>query len=48
MNKIKVLDLFSGAGGLSKGFEMAGFNIIGAIDFDGDSIKTHEANFKKM
>lgn len=39
-----VLDLFSGCGGFSKGFEMAGFNIIGAIEFDKDAAKTFEKN----
>lgn len=29
--EIKVLDLFSGCGGLSKGFENAGFKIIAAV-----------------
>jgi len=45
MKNYKVLDLFSGAGGLSLGFKLAGFNIIGAIDFNLDAIKTHEKNF---
>ena len=45
-NKYKVLDLFCGAGGLSCGFEMAGFDIVGGIDFDKASIETHEHNFK--
>ena len=45
-NKYKVLDLFCGAGGLSCGFRMAGFDIVGGIDFDKASIKTHELNFK--
>lgn len=43
--KYKVLDLFCGAGGLSLGFEMAGFNIIGGVDFDEDAINTHKLNF---
>lgn len=41
----KVLDLFSGAGGLSYGFYKAGFEIIGAIDNDKDAIETHNLNF---
>lgn len=45
MKNYKVLDLFSGAGGLSLGFKLAGFNIIGAIDFNLDAIKTHKKNF---
>ncbi len=43
----KVLDLFCGAGGLSFGFQLAGFKIIGGIDFKEDAIKTHQLNFKK-
>jgi DNA (cytosine-5)-methyltransferase 1 len=38
--KLTVLDLFCGAGGLSKGFEMAGFEIAAGIDFDKHSIET--------
>ena len=45
--RLNVLDLFSGCGGLSLGFKMAGFNIAGAIDNDIDSIKTFKNNFKK-
>jgi DNA (cytosine-5)-methyltransferase 1 len=41
----KVLDLFSGAGGLSLGFKHAGFEIVGAIDFNEDAIETHKFNF---
>ena len=47
MNKLKILDLFSGCGGLSLGFKMAGYQIIGAIDKDKDSIETFKKNFKK-
>ena len=36
-----VLDLFCGAGGLSLGFKMAGFNIVGGIDFNQEAIDTH-------
>ena len=42
---MKVLDLFCGAGGLSCGFKMAGFEIAGGIDFEPSAIKTHERNF---
>ncbi len=45
MNKLKILDLFSGCGGLSLGFKMAGYQIIGAIDKDKDSIETFKKNF---
>ena len=46
--KYKVLDLFCGAGGLSKGFEMAGFEIAGGIDFNQDAINTFNHNFKNV
>lgn len=46
MSNIKVLDLFSGCGGLSKGFESAGFNIEAAIDFDSAALKTLQNNHK--
>lgn len=45
MEKYKVLDLFCGAGGLSLGFEQAGFEIVGGVEFDSTIIKTHEKNF---
>ena len=41
-----VLDLFCGAGGLSLGFKMAGFDIVGGIDFNQEAIDTHALNFK--
>jgi DNA (cytosine-5)-methyltransferase 1 len=42
---LKVLDLFSGAGGFSKGFEMAGFQILAGIESVEVYTKTHERNF---
>lgn len=38
-------DLFSGAGGLSVGFAMAGGVPLGAVDIDSDSISTYKRNF---
>ena len=35
-NNLNVVDMFSGCGGLSLGFQMAGYNIKGMIDFDED------------
>ncbi|MDE8340158.1 DNA cytosine methyltransferase [Erysipelothrix rhusiopathiae] len=43
--KYSVLDLFCGAGGLSLGFQQAGFKIIGGVDFDKSAIETHSYNF---
>ena len=42
-----VLDLFCGCGGISKGFELAGYTIVGGIDFNKDAVNTFEHNFKK-
>lgn len=47
MIKPKVLDLFSGAGGFSLGFEMAGCDIIGAIEHDKWAADTFQFNHKK-
>lgn len=41
-----VIDLFSGAGGLSYGFEMAGFNILLGIDNDEKALETFRRNHK--
>lgn len=45
--KMKILDLFCGAGGLSLGFEKAGFQIVGGVEFDSEIIETHVKNFPK-
>ena len=38
MGKYNAIDLFSGAGGLSYGFESAGFNILLGIDNDNKAL----------
>lgn len=43
--KYTVLDLFCGCGGISYGFEMAGFEIIGGVDFNKDATDTFKLNF---
>ena len=44
--KMNVIDLFSGAGGLSYGFESAGFNVLLGIDNDQKALETFELNHK--
>jgi DNA (cytosine-5)-methyltransferase 1 len=43
---MKIIDLFSGVGGLSQGFELSGFEPVVAIDFWDDAIKTYNHNRK--
>ena len=45
--KDKIIDLFCGCGGLSRGFELAGFETTLAIDNWSDAIKTYNHNSKK-
>ncbi|MBR2408743.1 MAG: DNA cytosine methyltransferase [Lachnospiraceae bacterium] len=42
-----VLDLFSGAGGLSRGFMDAGYNVVLGVDFDDAALKTFKENHGK-
>lgn len=44
--KNKIIDLFCGCGGLSRGFEMAGFDVEVAVDVWEDAIKTYNHNHK--
>ncbi|MBX3670798.1 MAG: DNA cytosine methyltransferase [Rhodocyclaceae bacterium] len=41
----RVLDLFAGCGGLSLGFEAAGFEIAAAVELDRDAARSHGLNF---
>jgi len=43
--KKKFIDIFCGAGGLTLGFERAGYKCIGAIDNSHACIETHKINF---
>ena len=45
MKKLKVLDLFCGCGGISLGFELAGYEIFGGIDVNQDAVNTFQHNF---
>lgn len=42
--KYIVIDLFSGAGGLSRGFMDAGFDVVLGVDFDNAALKTFKIN----
>ncbi|MFI3168547.1 MAG: DNA cytosine methyltransferase [Faecalibacterium sp.] len=46
MKKYNVLDLFCGCGGLSKGFENAGFQVLLGVDNDNAALYTFEKNHK--
>jgi DNA (cytosine-5)-methyltransferase 1 len=41
----RVLDLFSGCGGLSLGMQAAGFFISAAVELDPDAARSHGTNF---
>ena len=43
-NKVTCLDLFSGAGGLSRGFYDAGYDVVLGVDFDAAALQTFKAN----
>jgi len=43
--RYKMLDLFAGAGGLSLGLTWAGFESMGAIEFDPSAADTYDRNF---
>ena len=45
INKPTIIDLFSGCGGLSLGFEMGGFKSVFACDFWPPACLTHKKNF---
>jgi len=42
-----VLDTFAGAGGFSLGFELAGANVVGAIEMDSWACETFKFNHPK-
>ena len=47
MAKFKILSFFSGAGGLDRGFEQAGFRTVWANEYDKSIWSTYEHNFPK-
>lgn len=44
--RFNVVDLFCGCGGLSKGFEEAGYNILVGVDFEQSALNTFNYNHK--
>jgi DNA (cytosine-5)-methyltransferase 1 len=46
-NVLKVIDFFSGCGGVSVGLRQAGFDIAIGLDFDAKAAETFQANFPK-
>lgn len=44
---MKVVSMFSGAGGMDFGFALAGHEIIWSNDFDGYAVQTYKANIGK-
>lgn len=42
---MRILSLFSGCGGLDKGFVDAGYDVVWANDFDKYAVQTYQANF---
>lgn len=47
-NKVKVLSLFSGIGGLDIGYEKAGFDIVATLEWDKDCCETLRKNRNKF
>ena len=46
-NKLRGVELFTGAGGLAMGLELAGFKHLAAIEWDHDSCETIRENQKR-
>ena len=44
MRKLKVNDFFCGCGGLGLAFQAAGYEIVGAWDFDKFAVETYREN----
>lgn len=43
--RVSFVDLFAGSGGLSLGFDRAGFHCVGGVELDKDARETHRKNF---
>ncbi|MGG2482819.1 DNA cytosine methyltransferase [Brevibacillus borstelensis] len=46
-NRFTAIDLFAGAGGMSLGFEQAGFDVLAAVEYDPIHASIHQFNFPK-
>ena len=46
-NRYTAIDLFAGAGGMSLGFEQAGFDVLAAVEYDPVHASIHQYNFPK-
>ncbi|MFE4573071.1 DNA cytosine methyltransferase [Paenibacillus chitinolyticus] len=44
-NRYTAIDLFAGAGGMSLGFEQAGFDVLAAVEYDPIHASIHQFNF---
>lgn len=45
MRQLKIINLFSGAGGFSLGAKRAGFDIVGSVEIDPQTISVYKRNF---
>ncbi|OAI53857.1 cytosine methyltransferase [Betaproteobacteria bacterium SCGC AG-212-J23] len=43
----RLVDLFAGCGGISLGFHRAGFELVGAVEFDPHAAQSHALNFSR-
>ena len=42
---MNVLDLFCGCGGISEGFRLAGYKVVGGLDLNEEAVNTYSSNF---